>query len=130
MADGPIFRTSFGFASCSVYANQNDGRWFLSYNLQTRYKQGETWKYTNNLNHRDMPAALMALQQAGLKGASWLEAKNANRSQASTSSTSQNQSTTQSTTPERQKTSSQGASNTATGTPPDSQQRLNDEVPF
>lgn len=73
--DGPIFRTSFGFASCSVYANQNDGRWFLSYNLQTRYKKDDEWKYTSNLNHRDAPAALMTLQQAILKGAHWLESK-------------------------------------------------------
>lgn len=71
--DGPIFRTSFGFASVSVYANQNDGKWFLSYNLQTRYKKDDEWKYTSNLNHRDMPQAVMALQQAGMKGAMWLE---------------------------------------------------------
>ena len=71
----PIFRTSFGFASVSVYANQNDGKWFLSYNLQTRYKAGDQWKYTNNINHRDAPSAAFALQQAILKGAHWLDAK-------------------------------------------------------
>ena len=61
----PAYAKRIGNVRVTVWENQNEGTTFFNTSVVRRYKDGDEWKETNNLNGlSDITAALFALESA------------------------------------------------------------------
>ena len=61
----PAYSKRIGNVRVTVWENDNEGQTYFNSSLVRRYRDGEDWKETNNLNGlADVTAALFALNAA------------------------------------------------------------------
>lgn len=78
----PVIRQRVGNISVSGWANSHNGRQYLRWSIQSHYKDGDDWKTSNSIDHRDAGNAVLCFQMAVMRGVSWLAQQNERESNA------------------------------------------------